>query len=66
MVFFAFANYLKTGNVQGSLFFSRCSRKVSADDAEKSLKEKLSLKKLVCTRLKTKFNTYASFHVSAI
>jgi hypothetical protein len=28
------------------------------------LKEQLSLKKLVCTRLKTTFNTYASFHVS--
>jgi hypothetical protein len=32
-------------------------------DTEESLKEQLSLKRLVCTRLKTKFNTYASFHV---
>jgi hypothetical protein len=29
-----------------------------------SLKEQLLLKSLVCTRLKTKFSTYASFHVS--
>jgi hypothetical protein len=27
------------------------------------LKEELSLKNLVCTRLKTKFNSYASFHI---
>jgi hypothetical protein len=32
------------------------------DDVEKSLKEQLSLKKLVCTRLKTKFNTYSYYH----
>jgi hypothetical protein len=30
----------------------------------KSLTEQLSLKKLVCTRLKTKFNSYSSFHIS--
>jgi hypothetical protein len=30
------------------------------------LKEQLSLKKLVCTGLKTKFKTYASVHVSVI
>jgi hypothetical protein len=30
------------------------------------LKEQLSLKRLVCTRLKTKFNAYASFHISVI
>jgi hypothetical protein len=46
------------------LFNSRLSPEVSANDIEKSLKEQLSMKKLVCTRLKTKFNTYASFHVS--
>jgi hypothetical protein len=28
------------------------------------LKEQLSLKKLVCTKLKTKFNSYSSFHIS--
>jgi hypothetical protein len=49
-----------------TLFVSRFCPGVSADDTEKSLEEQLSLKKLVCTRLKTKFNTYASFHVSVI
>jgi hypothetical protein len=49
-----------------ALFVSHFSPGVSADDVEKSLKEQLTLKKFVCTRLKTKFNTYASFHVSVI
>jgi hypothetical protein len=40
------------------------SPEVTAADVEKSLKEQLSLKRLVCTRLKTKFNAYASFHIS--
>jgi hypothetical protein len=55
-------------NWQGPrLFFVwHLSREVSALDVEKSLKEQLSLKKLVCTRLKTKYNTYPSFHVSVI
>jgi hypothetical protein len=30
----------------------------------KSLTEQLSLKNLVCTRLKTKFNSHSSFHIS--
>jgi hypothetical protein len=47
-------------------FVSRFSPEVIADDVEKSLKEQLSLKKLVCTRLKIKFSTYASLHVSVI
>ncbi|XP_033610480.1 uncharacterized protein LOC111872200 [Cryptotermes secundus] len=47
-----------------ALFVSRFSPKVTADDVHKSLKEQLSLKKLVCTRLRTKFNTYASFHIT--
>jgi hypothetical protein len=42
------------------------SPEVTADDGEWSLKEQLSLKKYVCTRLKTKIITYASFHVSVI
>jgi hypothetical protein len=46
--------------------FSRFSPEVTADDVEKSLKEQLSIKNLVCKRLKTKFSTYASFHVSVI
>jgi hypothetical protein len=49
-----------------ALFVLRFSPEVSSGDLENSLKEKLSLKKLVCTRLKTKFNTYASFHFSVI
>jgi hypothetical protein len=47
-----------------ALFVSRFSPEVTATDVEKSLKEQLSLKRLVCTRLKTKFNAYASFHIS--
>ena len=46
-----------------ALFVSRFCPEVSAADVEKSLKEQLSLKKLICTRLKTKFNTYSSYHV---
>jgi hypothetical protein len=49
-----------------ALFVSRFSPEVTVDDVEKFLKEQLSLKKLVCTRLKTKFNTYASFHAQVI
>jgi hypothetical protein len=46
-----------------ALFVSRFNPDVTTVDIEESLKEQLSLKRLVCTRLKTKFNTYASFHV---
>jgi hypothetical protein len=49
-----------------ALIVSRFSPEVSADDAKNSSKEQLSLKKLVCTRLKIKFYTYARFHVSVI
>lgn len=37
---------------------------VTADDVYKTLEEQLSLKRLVCTKLKTKFNLYSSFHIS--
>jgi hypothetical protein len=47
-----------------ALFVSRFSPDVTATDIENSLKEQPLLKSLVCTRLKTKFSTYASFHVS--
>jgi hypothetical protein len=47
-----------------ALFVSRFSTQGTAADVEKSLKGQLSLKKLVCTRFKTKFNAYASFHIS--
>ncbi|PNF20526.1 hypothetical protein B7P43_G05329, partial [Cryptotermes secundus] len=47
-----------------AFFVSRFSPEVTADDVHKSLKEQLSLKNLVCTRLRTKFNTYASFHIT--
>jgi hypothetical protein len=46
-----------------ALFVSRFSPKVTADDVHKTLKEQLSLKRLVCTKLKTKLNTYSSFHI---
>jgi hypothetical protein len=52
---------------KGSRLLSfRFSSEVTADDAEKSLKKLISLKKLVWIRLETKFNTYSSFHVSVI
>ena len=47
-----------------ALFVSRFSPDVTSTDIENSLKEQLLLKSLVCTRLKTKFSTYVSFHVS--
>jgi hypothetical protein len=47
-----------------ALFVSRFSPEVTADDVHKSLKEQLNLKRLVCTKLKTKFNSYSSFHIS--
>jgi hypothetical protein len=43
-------------------FLSRFSHEVTADHVEKSLKEQLSLKKSISTRLKIKFNAYTSFH----
>jgi hypothetical protein len=47
-----------------SLFVSRFRPEVTADDVHKSLKEQLSLTMLVCTKLKTKLNSYSSFHIS--
>jgi hypothetical protein len=47
-----------------ALFISHFSSEVTNVDIEKSLKEQLSLKRLVCIRLKNKFDTYASFHIS--
>jgi hypothetical protein len=47
-----------------SLFVSRFSPEVTTSDVEKSLKDQLQLASLTCTRLKTKYNSYASFHVS--
>lgn len=47
-----------------ALFVSRLSPEVTADDVYKSLKEQLSLKKLVWTTLKTKVNSYVAFHSS--
>jgi hypothetical protein len=49
-----------------ALFLSRFRPEVTADDVHKSLKKQLSLKKLVCTKLKTKFNSYSSFHISVM
>jgi hypothetical protein len=47
-----------------ALFVSHFNPEVRSADVEKSLKEQLSLKMLVCTTLKTKFNSYASLHIS--
>jgi hypothetical protein len=47
-----------------ALFVSIFIPEVTAADVGKSLKEQLSLKRLVGIRLKTKFNSYASFHIS--
>jgi hypothetical protein len=47
-----------------ALFVSRFSPEVTADDVHRSLKEQLSLEKLVCTKLITKFNSYSSCHIS--
>jgi hypothetical protein len=49
-----------------SLFVSRFSPEVTASYVENSLKEQLQLASLTCTRLKTKHNSYASFHVSVV
>jgi hypothetical protein len=46
-----------------SLFVSRFSPEVTAQDIEKSLEDQLKISSLTCTRLKTKFSTYASFHI---
>jgi hypothetical protein len=45
---------------------SRFSPEVTTADIERSLNEQLNLKSLSCTRLKTKFNSYASFHISVV
>jgi hypothetical protein len=46
-----------------SLFVSRFSPDVTATDVEKSLKDQLQFASLACTRLRTKHNSYALFHV---
>jgi hypothetical protein len=46
-----------------SLFVSRFSPEVTAQHIEKSL-DQLKISSLTCTRLKTKFSTYVSFHIS--
>jgi hypothetical protein len=47
-----------------SPFVSRFSTDVTSTDIEKSLNEQLKLTSLTCTRLKTKFHSYALFHIS--
>jgi hypothetical protein len=47
-----------------SLFVSRFSQEVTTTDNERSLNEQLKLKSLSRARLKTEFNSYASFHIS--
>jgi hypothetical protein len=45
---------------------SRCVSRFSPTDIEKSSNEQLKLTSLTCTRLRTKFNSYASFHISVV
>jgi hypothetical protein len=47
-----------------SLSVSQLSTDVTASDVEKSLKDQLQLASLAWTIIKTKQNSYASFHVS--
>jgi hypothetical protein len=47
-----------------SFFISHISPEVAATDNEKSLLHQLKISSLTCTRLKTKFRTYTSFHIS--
>jgi hypothetical protein len=48
-----------------SLFVSLFSPNITSRDIEESLKEQLKLSSIVCTKLKTKYNTYAFFfHIS--
>jgi hypothetical protein len=47
-----------------ALFVSRFSAEVSASDVENSLQEPLKLSLVVCAKLKTRYNSYASFYVS--
>jgi hypothetical protein len=47
-----------------ALFISRHSPEATFD-VEKCMEDQLQLASLICTRLKTKYNSYASFHVCA-
>jgi hypothetical protein len=47
-----------------ALFVTRFTQDVSSSDVEQSLKEQMELTHLTCTKLKTKFNSYSSFHIS--
>jgi hypothetical protein len=47
-----------------SLLCHTFSPEVTFQDIKKSLEEQLKLSSLTFTRLKTKFNAYASFHIS--
>jgi hypothetical protein len=47
-----------------ALLVSRLSPDVSSADVEQSLKDQSELPSLACTKLKTKFNSYSSFHIA--
>jgi hypothetical protein len=47
-----------------SVTVSRFSPKLTSQDIKKSLEEPLKLFSFICNKLKTKFNIYASFHIS--
>ncbi|KAJ4438393.1 hypothetical protein ANN_14338 [Periplaneta americana] len=47
-----------------SLFVSRFSSKVNSNNIEDSLKNQLQLRSLAVTKLKTKYQSYSSFHIT--
>jgi hypothetical protein len=52
--------------VQKSHLISQFSPEVTTSNVEKSLKDQLSLASIICTRLKTKYSSYALFHASVV
>jgi hypothetical protein len=53
-----------TKKAKSKYFLSHFSPDITPEDIQKSLEEQLKLSFTICTRLKTKFNTYASLHTS--
>jgi hypothetical protein len=47
-----------------ALFVSSFSPEVTSADVEQSLNDQLKLVSLTCTKLKTKFSSYSSFHIA--
>lgn len=49
---------------RNAIFVSRLAPEVDVNDILKYLKDNIKLKSARCTRLKTRYETYASFHIS--